>query len=130
MIQEGCFPKGSAIAQEQRDTEAASYLVRKGKVQIESDDGVFNKTVTSGGYFGEDMLLADHHLLGAGGHPVMITSNYTVTVSSEEDCCVGLLKLEDVRTLLDTTILGLGKNPVISPMDASISMEDLTRHVM
>lgn len=107
MIQEASFPKGSVIAKEQCGTEAALYLVRQGQVQIESTSGAFDKTVTSGVYFGEDVLLADHRLLGSGGLPVMTTSNFTATVCSEEDCYVGILKLEDVRTLLDTTILGL-----------------------
>ena len=126
MIVEDRFPKSSVICEEYEDTEAALYLVREGKVKVESTDGFYNKTVTSGGYFGEDLLLADHILLGAG--QAVIASKYTVTVL--EDCTVGILKLEEIRKILDTTVLGLGKDPTISPIDTSIRMEDLTRHVM
>lgn len=130
MIYEDYYPHNFAVCEERTETEAALYLVREGQVTIESADGYYNKTVTSGGYFGEDMLLADHQLLGTG--PAKIESKYTVTTAPDVECtAVGVLKLQDIRKLLNTTVLGLGgKDPTLSPLDTSIKMDDLTRHVM
>lgn len=127
LIEEDLFAKDHVIAEEGEETEAALYLVREGSVVVESVDKKWNKTITSGGYFGDDMLLADHTLLGVG-RPV-VASKYSVTVV-EDGTRTGVLKLGAIRKILDTTVLGLGKDPTISPIDKSIRMDDLTRHVM
>jgi CRP-like cAMP-binding protein len=107
--------------------DAALCVVRKGTVEIESKGGEYTKSIETWGYFGEDQLLADQNK-DQGDQRPLVKSKYTVTASG--DCVLDILSLEDIRKVVNTSLLGLGKSTKISALDKTILVEDLTRHVM
>jgi hypothetical protein len=132
LIVDETFNAGVPIIQEGQPTAAALYLVREGKVQLTKAGQVTE--IVAGGYFGDDLLAAD-----SGKGEVTPASNSTVTpsysVTTTEKVSMGILTLEECRTVVDTTQFGRGKR---RPMSASIvisskntiQLKDLQKHVM
>ncbi|CAB9518957.1 activated protein kinase catalytic subunit alpha-1 [Seminavis robusta] len=143
------FPKGTVLTTEGEDTEAAIYLVRSGKIAIQSKDGTKDVHAGKGTFFGEDTLSNDRQYANRGNKtddleasvdmsseyvmskPTTTKAHYTAVV--EEDAVCGVLTLKSCRTLFDTTRLGRGKGPLemtASIVEKKAQLSDLKKHVM
>lgn len=132
LIVDQTLDSGTTIVQQGKATAAALYLVREGKVQVTKADKV--SEIVAGGYFGDDLLAAD-----SGKTEVTPASNSSVTPSYTVKCIekvsLGVLSLEECRSVVDTTQFGRGKR---RPMSASIvissknsiKIENLERHAL
>lgn len=118
----------------------ALYLVREGEVELIFKDNK-TKKVGTGGYFGEDQLLADFSISTKSksypaGDPPQIISQYTVRVS--QNCTVAILSLTACRKLFNTRLIGTkeaGESALSmedhssdDTFDRSIKLSDLKRH--
>lgn len=124
---EKTFPPKTDIIAEGRATGAALYFVRSGKVDVRSrSDKEWNKCVEAGGYFGEEMLELD---LGGMKASTDIVAKYTAKTMNEP-VVIGVLTLEQCRSVIDTTTLGKQKQSKIDLMgsDSNIPLDSLTRH--
>lgn len=147
-IVEKKLPAGTVICSEGKDVEAALYLVRSGKLKIESADGTRSDEIGEGTFFGEGTMQNDCQYAEApkAGHdmdtidvgsaqviskPTTAEAEYTVTVV--EDAVCGVLTLKACRPLFDTTRLGHGNRtrfftPSVKERDTQL--DDLKKHVM
>lgn len=92
------------IFEEGKKTPATLYLVRKGRVELtKRDDPSFKKMIGPGGYFGEEMLELD---VGGKGHGDLYVADFTAGAKGDRTV-VGKLLLDDCRTILDTTRMGM-----------------------
>jgi len=97
------------IFEDGKATPATLYLVRKGEVELtKKNNASFRKVIRSGGYFGEEMLKLD--VESSNGNNGIYVADFTATVS-DNGAVVGKLSLEDCRTILDTTRLGMKPKP-------------------
>ena len=128
------FEKGHVLFEEGSPTSSAMYVIREGQVKLTSTSASeeYNNTILKkGGFFGEDML--EHDALPGVDLRVkpMSKAKYTVTVI--EDCTVGLLTLEECRTVFDTSKIGKAarrSNRFESIRDSEIEFNSLTRHAI
>jgi hypothetical protein len=123
------YAANSTIMSEGLETVAALYLVRQGRVQVNSADGKINNCIETGGYFGEDMLKLDLHGVRESTD---VAATFTATVLDQE-VVVGVLSLEKCRKLFDTTTLGNGntKRPKFtSIIEADIPLKSLKKHAI
>jgi hypothetical protein len=126
-IEDQRYGKDAQIVVEGAPTSPALYIIREGSIEVKSSDGTFNNVIDEGGYFGEDMLKAD--LEGMTENPET-KAMYTVTVLSKE-ALLGVLTLERCRTVIDTTMLGQGKNTnFTSIVEKDIPIGSLTKHAI
>jgi protein kinase A len=88
------FKAGQIVFKEKARVESALYLVRQGTVQLSALDGSRAEEITSGGYFGQEQLLADTQ----GKHKL---AKYTVTVG-QDGCVCGVLTLKSCRSVFNT----------------------------
>jgi Protein kinase domain len=118
------FQAGETVFTLNEVTEAALFLVRSGKAEITCADGTKTDAV-SGGYFGEDMLVADVQT-GRNGvnDPATISAGYTVTIT--EDCVCGVLTLYDLRRITNTLYIGKGAERPVR-RNLNIKLEDMKR---
>ena len=115
----------SVITEEGKRTKAALYLVREGRVEVKSEDGRFNNVIEAGGYFGEDMLELD---VGGLKKESDIIAKYTATIL-DEDVVVGVLTIDECRSIIDTTAIGSSKAPEpITYEDTAIPLDSLKKH--
>ena len=115
------------LLEEGKPTTAALYLVRSGKVEVRSRDGKSNNIIDAGGYFGEDMLDID---VGGLKKTNETSAKYTVQALGEE-VIAGVLTIDEMRKIVDTTTLGKGKqNLVSSLMESNIPLESLQKHAI
>ena len=122
------FMWGGNFWKEGDSIDAALCFVKKGSVTIKSKSAQTSKTIEVGGYFGDDLLLADQNKTVAENTRALTESKYTVQVS--RDCVLSILALEDCRKIVNTSLLGLGKSTKICALDQTIQVKDLKRHVM
>lgn len=123
IVKDRYFAKGETIIEKGSQTQAALYLVRKGKVQLKGDSGG-KRIIERGGYFGEDTLTVDRDKFYGKGNPVLTA---TYGVEALEDCTVGILSLKDARSVIDTT--SLGKKKLASPEPAGeVQVKDCKKH--
>ncbi|KAL3924729.1 MAG: hypothetical protein SGILL_000872 [Bacillariaceae sp.] len=117
------------VMTEGKMTKAALYFVRSGKLEMKSKgDADYNKTIESGGCFGEEMLEID---VGGMRKTTDVVAKYTVRTMNEP-VIVGILNMEIFREAIDTTTLGKQKKTKIDMKggDANIPLDDLTRHTI
>ena len=128
LIEDKEFKAGSTIVTEDETADAVLYLVREGQVELSSSDSrdIYNKTVESGGYFGDDTLTRDV-AKGDKGKAV-VESKYTAKVVT--DCVLGCLTLRECRTVIDTKMIGRGKRSgrFSSVLESTITMDQLKKH--
>ena len=123
--------KGQVLFQQGHSTSSALYVIREGTVRLTSTSAQYNDVILKkGGFFGEDML--EHDALPGvdlRSQP-MSKAKYTVTVM--EDCTLGLLTLEECRTVFDTTKIGKARrsNRFESIRDSDITFKSLKRHAI
>jgi hypothetical protein len=136
LITDAKHPKGHVIMQQGHLTNASLYMVREGKVQLKSK--TIDKVVEKGGYFGEEMLTFDTSLKRGDEYQApSVPAPYTVTVLSD-DVTVGVLTLEECRTVLDTSTIGKGRmaakkdeRPEASVLaEKNLKLEDLEKHTI
>jgi hypothetical protein len=128
--------KGHILFEEGGDTQSALYIVREGEVKLTCKTELYaseydKKVIKSGGFFGEDMLGRDAK--GKIGDGTVATSVPLYTATVMEDCTVGILTLEECRTIFDTTSMGKAKKserPKVSIKDAEIDLKKLKRHAI
>jgi hypothetical protein len=122
------FPPKTDILTEGKTTKAALYFIRTGKVEIKSKNNEeFNKTIESGGCFGEDMLEID---IGGMKKTTDYVSKYTVRTLGDP-VVVGILSMEKCREIIDTTALGKQKKTKVDMGgDSNIPLNELTRHTI
>jgi hypothetical protein len=103
------------------------YFVREGAVRLESNKGQDVQIVEAGGYFGEKNMLLDQNKDGHKHHEKRsLLSAIAVAARTRID----VLYLEECRTVVNTTTLGLGKNAAVTSIDPKVQMANLTRHVL
>lgn len=141
------MPAGTVIMTEGKETEAALYIVRSGKIKIVASDGSRDDIVGEGAHFGERTLDCDTQYatkdsksgdLGVDvssenvlGKPSKTKALYTMTVL--EDAVCGVLTLKSCRTLFDTSRFGHGTQKAeftASVMERNTELTDLKKHVM
>eukprot|EP00980_Cylindrotheca_fusiformis_P001939 scaffold442_cov110-Cylindrotheca_fusiformis.AAC.6 len=105
--------------------DPAIFFVRRGTVTLTDEEGEI-RLIEKNGYFGDDLMLADHNK--ETDKPPSIKPRYTAVVSM--DSILDFLYLEDCRKVVDTKLLGLGKPTKVSAFDNNIKPEDIKRHVM
>jgi len=127
-LQPETYRRRKTIIHENASIDAALYFVRKGQVHLESAGEGFKKSFEEGGYFGQDWLLADQNTEVHEEVTPKVTSNVKVTVEPHTE--LDVLALEDVRKVLDTSLLGLGKPVQVSGIDPKIKVEHIQRHIM
>jgi len=145
-IKDKKMPKGTVIMREGRETEAALYLVRSGKIGITASDGSRDDVVGEGAHFGEGTLNCDTQYATTTktedvgmdmssenilGKPSKTKALYTMTVL--EDAVCGILTLKNCRGLFDTTQFGHGTQLsefTASAMERNTELSDLKKHVM
>jgi hypothetical protein len=123
------FKAGSKINQQGKSTPAALYFVRMGEVTVTTKDGTTKETIKTGGFFGEEQLLADAKSgKNSPRDPATTIPEYTVTVSS--DCVCGVLLLSKCRLVMDTLYIGKPQKSIMmdSMSDGHIKLSDLKRH--
>lgn len=121
------FPPKTVIVSEGKVTNAALYLVRRGKLEIKSSDGEHNNIIDAGGYFGEDMLELD---IGGLKKKSECVCKYTAKTLSS-DVVVGVLTIEECRKIIDTTSLGHGKKKAFASLgESKISLDVLDKHAI
>jgi hypothetical protein len=123
------------IFKQGENTKPALYLVREGCVRITTSDKSRSEKIEEGGYFGDHQLQADAEgSVDASGY---ICATYTATASAK--CMVGILALEDCRTVLNTKNIGdkiyeqsmviLNKrSSVRTSIQAATSLKDVDKH--
>jgi hypothetical protein len=125
-LKDRTFKAGEVIFVQGEITEAALFLVRSGNVEINSADGSRHETAVSGGYFGDDMLLADVQSgRNSVNDPATISAAYTVKVIENTTC--GVLTLADLRRITNTLYIGKGSERP-ARLELKIKLEDLKRH--
>jgi Protein kinase domain len=134
-IQEQKCTKGTLICVEgQPLLRPALYFVRKGKVMLSSSSRNTNDIIGTDSFFGEDQLLGDCSYYTASSRHL---ATYTATVI-EEDCVVGILKIESCRRVLNTkemmnnprlTRKALLDSLMIRPT-TQLTIKDFDRHVI
>jgi hypothetical protein len=115
------------VMQEGQNTTAALYLVREGKIEIKSKDGLYDNIIDAGGYFGEDLLEID---IGGLQKRSESEAKYTVSVLSKA-LVVGMLTIDECRKTIDTTIIGQGKKDSLQSMVVTnIPLKSLKKHAI
>lgn len=126
------FEKGQVVFQEGHRTSSAFYIIRDGQVRLTSTTTAEynNKILNKGGFFGEDML--EHDALPGVDLRSQPTSKAKYTVTVLEDCTLGLLTLDECRTVFDTTKMGKAarSNRFESIRDSDIEFKSLKRHAI
>jgi len=129
LFQDRTISPRTILLEEGKDTPAALYIVRKGKIQLQSSqEEHYNNIIDAGGYFGEDMLEMD---VGVLKKSTACCCKYSATALGEE-VVIGVLTLEACRSILDTTILGQGRvdEPMQSIHESEISIAELEKHAI
>jgi hypothetical protein len=127
------FKAGDLIFKEGARVDGALYLVRQGTVHISTADGSRSEEITSGGYFGQEQLLADTQ----GKHKL---AKYKVTVG-KNDCVCGVLTLKSCRSVFNTKEMEDGvhgggsvykkkRASMICSMKMDFPLEDLNKERM
>ena len=129
LIVDDNYAGGRVLFKEHAQTPAALYFVRDGEVKLTSSDAAYNdKIIKQGGYFGDDMLRHDATQGNMNGAAVT-KSAYTVTILTE--CTLGMLTLEECRSVFDTTKVGKSKPSVrASIREADIDINALEYHTI
>lgn len=105
--------------------EAALYFIREGSSTLETNKGEDCRIIESGNYFGEANMLRDQNKDGLK-HFVIRSP---MTAIAHGRTVVDVLYLEECRTLVDTTHLGLGSTANFSRENTTIiQWADITRH--
>ena len=131
------YNKNDLIFKEGHTVDAAMYFVRNGSVHISSHDGYKDEEVKSGGYFGIEHLLADSFSANDSSceSSCLIEAHYTAVISTD-GCNLGVLSLEDCRTIFDTTTMNFGgvssdllnrRATIRKNFRTSLNLEDLKR---
>ncbi len=116
------------IVREGTIVDAALFFIRKGKLVIESQEEAYTKTLEEGAYFGQEWMLADQNKDVADDQPPLVVSKVTITATAHTE--LDILLLDDVRKVINTALLGLGKPAQVTALDKSIPIEKLKRHKM
>lgn len=124
------YKAGVSIMKEGKWVEAELFLMKSGKVHVKCSVGKRNDAVGTGGYFGDELLLADAIAQKNGPRdPSTALAPYTVTVT--EDCSVRVLSLKNCRKVLDTIQLGKpSRNVTDSLVERGVPLEQLKRHAI
>jgi protein kinase A len=122
------FRKGEVLFHQHGTHKPALYLVREGKVRLESSDS--EEVIQSGGYFGDASMLC----AASNKSESVDRSPYTATVV--EDCVCGVLTLQDCRNVFDTDIFSgvdvdQQNDSHLRTQEASIiKLENLKKHTI
>jgi len=104
---------------------AALYFVREGTVTLEMNKGQDCRVVESGGYFGEGNMLRDQNRDGM--NHFVIRSPMTA-IARGPRVRIDVLYLEEIRSVVNTSRLGLGKSHIIEEDFTQIQLDDIQRH--
>lgn len=105
---------------------AALYFVREGTVILEMNKGQDCREVESGGYFGEGNMLRDQNRDGM--NHFIIRSPMTAVAARGARVRIDVLYLEEIRSVVNTSRLGLGKSCVMEEDFTQIQLDDIQRH--
>lgn len=123
-IVEKLVSKDEVIVHRGKANQAALYLIREGSVKI-SEPRKGDRIIEKHGYFGDDSLMIDAEH-GAEGDPVY---HPKYSVKAMDNCKLGMLTLEECRTVFDTTATGKGMSQE-TVFEAGIALKDLTKHTI
>jgi protein kinase A len=128
LIKDRKFKAGTKIWIEGKETEAALYFIRSGRLEAATkvEQPVMYEL---GGYIGHELLfdtLTEGNRLKSPEVPA------TCTLTVVEDCECGVLTLAELRSVIDTTKLGLGRKAILASSIRSedIEYKDLKRHTL
>jgi cAMP-dependent protein kinase regulator len=128
LLQTESYTRKTTLIREGSVIDASLTFVRKGSVTVESKEEMYSKTMEVGAYFGQESMLTDQNKDVAEDQPPLVKVKYTVVAAPGTE--LDVLTLEDVRKVVNTALLGLGKPSQISGLDKSIQIEDIKRHKM
>jgi len=117
--------KDETIFKAGEKVEAAMYFVREGSVRLELNKGKDIQIIEKCGYFGEKNMLLDQNTSGHKNHHIF---SAMTAISSSASTKVDILLLEECRRVVNTTILGLGRNATVNTIDDTVQWSSLKRH--
>ena len=119
------YTKDETIFKAGEKVEAAMYFVREGSVRLKLNKGGGIQIIENGGYFGEKNMLLDQNTSGHKNHYIPSTMT---AFSSSASTKIDVLLLEECRRVVNTTILGLGRNAAVNTIDDTVQWSSLKRH--
>eukprot|EP00934_Nitzschia_sp_Nitz4_P001254 Nitzschia sp. Nitz4//scaffold200_size39268//3333//5875//NITZ4_007610-RA/size39268-augustus-gene-0.66-mRNA-1//1//CDS//3329541268//1254//frame0 len=122
------YKSKATLFKEGDKVDACICFVRNGSVELTSKTDGFTKKIDEGGFFGQEWLLADQNKEVKEGSTPEVVTKYTAKV--EVGTVLDTLFLEDIRKVVNTSQLGLGKPVKVTGIDSSIKVTDIKRHKM
>lgn len=105
--------------------EPALYFVREGEVALEMNKGADVKLVPAGDYFGEQNMLRDQNKSAKKQYLI----RPPMTAIAHGKTVLDILYLEELRSVIDTTTIGLGSFD--NKLDVtSIKLSNIERHAL
>ena len=131
-IQDQEYKRNQKIIKEGEEIKPALYIVREGAVELVYDGGRRRERINAGGYFGEELLLADSDTAPGIDTVVAEFSAVALTKYSQTTPCVcGVLTLDDCRSIFDTTKMdgqvNEGEGTVLDMIMHDSSLMDITK---
>lgn len=126
LVKDKVLEEGERIMDAGQETEAAIYFVRSGKVQRKATKFGKRDVLETGAYFGDQTLTHDADT-GKNGprDSVKVEAPYSVKVL--EKATIGVLTLQDCRSVFDTTRVAKGKGAV-GPSDPNVKLDSFKKH--
>lgn len=130
LLQNETYKRTTTLVKEGSWTDACMTFVRKGKVTLESKTDKTTKVMEPGGYYGQEWMLVDQNKNVQEEVAPLVQSRFTAVCAPHT--VLDVLMLEDVRKVINTALLGLGKpSGWVTALDANIQhIDDITRHKM
>lgn len=119
LIEDVEFEAGEEVSVAGVEARPCIGLVREGKLAVKSKDGSkTEKTITQGGYFGEDTITPANK----GGKIIKATR----TIIAEEKTVIGTITLATIESVIGS--LDRFETKTLDLRDTSIKMSDLKKH--
>ena len=119
LIEDIEFAPGEEVSVAGVEARPCIGLVREGKLAVKSKDGsTTEKTITQGGYFGEDTITPANK----GGKTIKATR----TIIAEEKTVIGTITLATIESVIGS--LDRLETKTLDLRDKSIKMSDLKKH--
>mmetsp|Transcript_18238 Transcript_18238/g.40523 ORF Transcript_18238/g.40523 Transcript_18238/m.40523 type:complete len:1091 (-) Transcript_18238:910-4182(-) len=118
LIEDITFAKDEEISVAGVECRPCIGLVRSGKLSIKNKDGTTEKTLSAGGYFGDDTIRVENK----GGKTIKATK----TIVATEPTVVGAITLATIESVIGS--LDRLKSKSLDLRDKTIKMSDLKKH--
>jgi len=118
LIEDITFAAGEEVSVAGVEARPCIGLVREGRLAVKSQDGATERTITLGGYFGEDTISPKNK----GGKVIKAAR----TIVAEEKTVIGTITLATIESVIGTLDRLQAKK--VDMLDKSIKMSDLKKH--